>query len=189
VTLGAQSRLSYTFTDAARRVTLSGGDAFFAVTKAPARPFYVIAGNVQVRVLGTQFEVRQRSDEVSVAVAEGVVEVKSADNTHILRRGEGLVASRSRTPSSVHGVDTADLGAWRTGRLVYDDVELRDVIADANRYIHDRIVIADPALAGIRVTTSFRTSQVDGMIETLESALPIEVERQRDGEILLRARK
>jgi len=40
----------------------------------------------------------------------------------------------------------------------------------------------------LRVTTSFRTSQVEGMIETLEAVLPLVAERQAGGQIVLRAR-
>jgi ferric-dicitrate binding protein FerR (iron transport regulator) len=50
-------------------------------------------------------------------------------------------------------------------------------------------VIADQQLEKLRVTTSFRTSQIDGMIETLQAALPLVAERQDDGNILLRARQ
>jgi transmembrane sensor len=65
---------------------------------------------------------------------------------------------------------------------------LRDVVADANRYTRTHIVVADPQLEGLRLTTSFRTSQVDGMVETLQAALPLVAERQANGDIVLRAR-
>ena len=40
----------------------------------------------------------------------------------------------------------------------------------------------------MRLTTSFRTSQIDGMVETLQAALPLVAERQANGDIQLRAR-
>ena len=193
VTLGAVSRFTYQYTAAERHVTLSGGDAFFAVTKDASRPFYVTTGDISVRVLGTQFEIRRRADEVSVAVADGVVEVSretatSTPEVHLLHRGESLIAYHAQPVAAVRKVAAQEVGAWRMGRLVYDDVELSEVIADANRYSRDRIVIEDSDLAHMRVTTSFRTSQVDAMIETLQEALPLTAERRADGDILLRAR-
>lgn len=192
VTLGPESRIDVQFVADARRVTLVGGDAFFSVTKDPARPFFVSVGEVQIRVVGTQFEVRERSDAVSVAVAEGTVEVSRPEQPSIpvrkLTRGETGLATRAGQLVTVQHIDPSTIGAWRDGRLVYDNVELRDVIADANRYTQAKIVIADEAIADVRVTTAYPTSQVDQMLETLERAFPIEVERLKDGGTVLHAR-
>jgi transmembrane sensor len=191
VVLGAESQLSFDVTQKARHATVVGGDAYFAVTRDSARPFTVSIGDVQVRVVGTQFEIRRRSDEVSVAVAEGTVEVSRTDASGAnvrLQRGEALTA-RHGEASAVRAVEPTDVAAWRSGRLVYDNAELSDVVADANRYARSRILIADVQLTGLRVTTSFRTSQVEGMIETLQAALPLLAERQPNGDIVLRARQ
>jgi transmembrane sensor len=191
VVLGAESQLSFDVTGQVRHATVVGGDAYFAVTRDSARPFTVSIGNVQVRVVGTQFEIRRRSGEVNVAVAEGTVDVSRTDAAGAavrLHRGEALTA-RSGLANAVRAVEPTDIAAWRSGRLVYDNAELRDVVADANRYARSQIVIADVQLTGLRVTTSFRASQVEGMIETLQAALPLVAERQPNGDIVLRARQ
>lgn len=190
VVLGAESQLSFDVRAKARRATVVGGDAYFAVTRDPDRPFTVSIDDVQVRVVGTQFEIRRRSGEVSVAVAEGSVDVSqfsAAGTTVRLHRGEALTARSGLRV--IRAVETADIASWRSGRLVYDNAELRDVVADANRYTRSRIVIADQQLAGLLVTTSFRTTQVDEMVETLQAALPLVAERQAGGDIVLRARQ
>ena len=190
VVLGAQSQLSFDVAGNARYAAVVGGDAYFAVARDPARSFTVAIGEVQVRVVGTQFEIRRRSGEVSVAVAEGTVDVSRTDAdgaTIRLQRGEALTA-RHGAASAVRSIEPTDVAAWRSGRLVYDNAELRDVVADANRYARSRIVIADEQLTGLRVTTSFRTSQIEGMIETLQAALPLLAEQQANGDIVLRAR-
>jgi transmembrane sensor len=191
VVLGADSQLRFEVTQRVRHATVVGGDAYFAVTSDSARPFTVSIGDVQVRVVGTQFEIRRRSGEVSVAVAEGTVDVSRTDaaGTAVrLHRGEALTA-RSGSASAVRAVEPTDIAAWRSGRLVYDNAELRDVVADANRYARSQIVIADVQLTSLRITTSFRASQVEGMIETLQAALPLVAERQPNGDIVLRARQ
>jgi transmembrane sensor len=188
VVLGAQSQLSFEVTGNVRRATVVGGDAYFAVAHDAARPFTVSIDDVQVRVVGTQFEIRRRSGEVSVAVEEGTVDVSRTNTAAVrLHRGEAVTAG-GNAQLSVRAVEPADIAAWRSGRLLYDGAELRDVVADANRYARSRIVIADAQLERVRVTTSFRTSQVEGMIETLQAVLPLVVERQADGQIVLHAR-
>jgi transmembrane sensor len=190
VVLGAQSQLSFEMGAKVRRAAVDGGDAYFAVTRDPERPFVVAIDDVQVRVVGTQFEIRRRSGEVSVAVVEGSVEVSQASAagaTVRLKRGEALTARSGLR--MIRAVEANEIASWRSGRLVYDNAELSDVIADVNRYTRSRVVVGDPQLAGLRVTTSFRTSQVDAMLETLQAALPLVAERQAGGNIVLRARQ
>lgn len=189
ITLGAQSQLDYEFTSQQRRATLAGGDAFFSVSKDATRPFIVTVDAVQITVVGTQFEVRRRSEGVNVAVVEGIVEVSQPATEPVrLQRGQSVVAVEHSQPT-IQSVSTQDIAAWREGRLVYDNATLGDLVADANRYGTTRIIIEDPQLAKERITSSFRTTQVAGVLETLQTSLPLTVEHQADGDIVLRARR
>jgi transmembrane sensor len=188
IVLGAQSQIDFLVTGKTRHATVISGDAFFAVAHDATRPFVVATGDYTVRVLGTQFEIRRRPDTVRVAVSEGRVAVKRVDmeDASVLMSGAAWTAGSGGV--EVRPVDAMDVGAWRSGRLVYDNAALRDIVADANRYTRSHIVVVDPQLETLRLTTSFRTSQVDGMVETLQAALPLAAERRANGDILLRAR-
>jgi len=80
VTLGAKSRIDYKFEDGLRTVVLAEGEAYFDVAPDKAHPFYVQAGDRLVRVVGTEFDVRQSASSVVVSVVEGVVEVIKAQD-------------------------------------------------------------------------------------------------------------
>src|SRR5581483_3573242 len=75
VTLGARSSLKATFRLHERRVALTSGVAFFSVSKNASRPFIVVVGDKEVRVVGTKFEVRRDPEGMRVSVVEGTVEV------------------------------------------------------------------------------------------------------------------
>ncbi len=75
VTLGARSSLEVGFRLHERRVALTSGVAFFSVAKNPSRPFVVLVGDKEVRVIGTKFEVRRDPAGIRVSVVEGTVEV------------------------------------------------------------------------------------------------------------------
>jgi transmembrane sensor len=75
VTLGARSSLSVAFRLHERRVALTSGIAFFSVTKNPSRPFIVLVGDKEVRVVGTKFEIRRDPTGMRVSVVQGTVEV------------------------------------------------------------------------------------------------------------------
>jgi transmembrane sensor len=188
IVLGAQSQIDFVVMGRTRHATVISGDAFFAVAHDASRPFVVATGDYTVSVLGTQFEIRRRPGTVRVAVSEGRVAVKrvDTDDASVLLSGAAWTAGNGGV--EIRPVDVLDVGAWRSGRLVYDNAALRDIVADANRYTRTRIVVADPQLETLRLTTSFRASQIDGMVETLQAALPLVVERRANGDILLRAR-
>jgi transmembrane sensor len=75
VTLGARSSLAVAFRLHERRVALTSGIAFFSVTKNSSRPFIVLVGDKEVRVVGTQFEIRRDPAGMRVSVVQGTVEV------------------------------------------------------------------------------------------------------------------
>ncbi|MFZ5748085.1 MAG: FecR family protein [Pseudomonadota bacterium] len=197
VTLGARSKMDVAFTDVERTVRLNDGEAFFSVAHNAQRPFIVLVGDKRVRVVGTKFNVRYDGARVRVSVLEGVVEVSQgkapadapADQPRLVKlvAGQQLLASDAaplHQPEPLHG---AVPGAWRGGRLDYQDAPLSEIVADANRYSARPIRIASPALAGERLTTSFRTTQIDQMLETLPQILPVSVRRDADGSVRLEA--
>jgi transmembrane sensor len=83
---------------------------------------------------------------------------------------------------------TAVPGAWRSGRRTYVDVPLREIVADANRYSRRQISIADPSLDELRLSVSFRMANPQQMLGSIELALPVAVDRQPSGDIVLRAK-
>jgi len=198
VTLGPKSRLEVAFVEAERRVVLETGEAFFTVVSDPARPFLVAADGTTIRVVGTRFNVHEGPRGITVAVAEGQVEVETAagpaDTTsdgppieqwRRLDAGEKAVASAARGLVSIERVPPDLPGAWRQGRLVYRDATLAEVIADANRYSRTSIAIGSAELAELRVFGTFRTDEIARMIADLEESLPVVAERTSEGRIVL----
>lgn len=194
VTLGAQSRLAIDFTQGERRVMLSGGEAFFSVSKNPDRPFVVEVGDTLVRVVGTKFNVHAGLDRVTVAVMEGEVEVikplraigGDAPRRQLLA-GQQVVTTAQGFVGPVKTVESVEAGSWRSGRLNYQDVSLRQLIFDANRYSENKILLGDEAIGDLTVTMSFQTRDIDAMFDALTSVLPIKVEQGEEGQILLKS--
>jgi transmembrane sensor len=75
VELNTGAKIDVQFTTAERRVRLLSGEAHFTVAKNPARPFFVDTGKVSVRAVGTAFSVALGTQQVSVLVTEGKVQV------------------------------------------------------------------------------------------------------------------
>ena len=195
VTLGARSGLTTTFAQDRRAVALQSGVAFFDIAGDPDRPFLVAAGGTVVRVVGTQFDVKRSGGDVRVSVLEGMVDVSKAHPdapegafpdaaARALTAGQTVLISPGAPVPEPSPVGPTGPGDWRTGRLVYKDARLAEIIADANRYHHTPIVLTDPELADIRLTTAFHGDQVDGMLSVLAASQPIQVQ-QIGGKVLL----
>lgn len=192
VSLGAASDIRVDFAEGVRRVFLERGQAFFDIKKDAGRPFYVYADQAIIRVVGTRFDVRRGAGEISVGVVEGIVDVTqgSGQPAHAKTRliaGDQLVVKQGQE-SAVKPVSVSTLGAWREGRLYYEDVTLREVIADISRYHPDQIRLASSDIGDLRITGSFNTRKIDQIFSHLEQVLPVEVRRMGQNDILLVAR-
>jgi transmembrane sensor len=75
VYLNTDTRLVVKYSEAARRVELSRGEALFNVAKKSDWPFVVVAGDREVRALGTSFVVRREDQQLAVMLVEGKVVV------------------------------------------------------------------------------------------------------------------
>lgn len=191
ITLGGDSRVAVHFDSERRSVELQDGEAFFSVSSDRRRPFYVVVDSSLIRVVGTKFDVRRGSADVSVGVLEGIVEVGRAgapEASKFLNAGQGVSATLLGNVGDPHAIDSAQPGAWRSGRRTYIDTSLREIVADVNRYSRQPIEIADPQIEDLVISVSFRTSNAQQMLGTLALALPVVVDRDDPNRIVLRAR-
>ena len=200
ISLSAKSAIDIALRPEQRRVVLLRGEAFFAVSKNRARPFFVVVGDKEIRVVGTQFDVRRDDSSVRVSVLEGTVEVMQApaaldvadaavsrDKTRLVggQFVNAALAGNIQTPESLVNSEPA---AWRHGRLVYVDAPLQEVVADANRYSREHIVIADAKIAGLRVSVTYPVGRIDDMLTALSRSLPLQIDRDNPREIQLKPR-
>ena len=189
ITLGAKSSAGWSTAGNTRRITLLEGEAFFAVAGDAARPFVVQAGDTEVRVIGTQFDIHRGPGTLRVAVAAGAVQVSrvsgATDDVRRLQAGQQIVVAHAQPLGAVRNIDIKGAGDWRNGRLVYEDVTLDEVIADANRYYDGEIQFAANELRGLKITASFQTTEIEQFIDTLLTVLPVKVARPEPGRIVL----
>ena len=200
------------FTAAERRVLLASGEAHFAVTKNPARPFVVRAGNVDVRAVGTAFNVDLQAATVDVLVTEGVVQLNRppapvsagttappATNLSRLSVNEraviALAPASTASPSPAIVVTTAtpdDIAralAWQAPLLRLGGSTLAELVLEFQRRSGQRVILADPALASLRVGGRFRADDLAGFTHLLATTLDLEIDHAADGTLVLRKKK
>jgi len=80
IELNARSKLRVSYSAGIRHIDMLEGQALFRVAKDAQRPFVVSSGPIQVRALGTQFDVYRKTTATRVTVLEGSVLVSSASS-------------------------------------------------------------------------------------------------------------
>lgn len=180
------------FTADTRHVTLTRGEAHFAVTKNPARPFIVQAGSLQVRAVGTAFNINLQSAAVDVIVTEGRVQLTTGTpDAPALNAGERATLRRAAAGPTlvVARIGAAAITqtlAWREPLMRLGGASLAELAAEFERATGRRLVLADPTLAELRFGGRFRADDIDGFTHLLATTLDLDVERAADGTIVLR---
>ncbi|MDH4551375.1 MULTISPECIES: FecR family protein [Pseudomonas] len=159
VTLDADSAIAIDFAHGERRVRLLHGAAFFQVSHT-GEPFLVESGGGEVRVLGTQFEVREQDEGAQVTVRSGRVAVSPMAGA-VAREltANQQVAYAAGKLGDTQQVDSDNRLAWRQGWLNYYQVPLAQVVEDLGRYYPGRILLLDDELAKRKVSGSFPVAE------------------------------
>jgi transmembrane sensor len=195
-------------------VLLVQGEAQFTVAKNPTRPFVVRAGGIDVRAVGTAFNVKLTGANVEVLVTHGTVHVATQQPASSTPPG----GSSQTTPVSLSVPVLAELLAgdrvtlpvadvatiperprvvpaspeeierlleWKPRLLDFDSTPLAEVVETFNRRNGARLVIADDELRALPIVASIRSDNVAGFVRLLEATMGVRAERRANGEILL----
>ncbi|MFM9924724.1 FecR domain-containing protein [Variovorax sp. H27-G14] len=185
LTLNTDTQLRTLVNASGRKVWLEDGEAYFDIAHDKKHPFVVIAGDRRITVLGTRFVVRRQGEQVNVVVEEGRVQIASAQDATgdkaaaptVITRNQAAVANAGNVlvvPKAPKQID--DELSWRQGKLVFDQTTLADAATQFNRYNTHKLVIADAAIARIRIGGSFDAANMAGFVALLKQGFGLAVQ-------------
>lgn len=170
-----------------RRVSIEG-EAFFEVAKAKS-PFIVSAGSIDVKALGTKFNVfNYKGENMTVALMEGSVKVyeSSSEKDGVVMQPNQLLT----VTNSGFEIETKhpEVLSWRDGVYVFNKQPLGEILRKIELYYDVTIKVDDPAFLNYEYTGKFR--QRDGVMEVLriiQKIHPFTIEKHdEENEIILR---
>ncbi|MES2060808.1 MAG: FecR domain-containing protein [Bacteroidota bacterium] len=136
VWLNAASSLKYPtqFKGSQRMVELTG-EAYFEVTKNAAMPFYVKANNMQVKVLGTHFNIMAYDNEpaIKTTLLEGSVQLRSGATNNMLKPGQQGVLNRNGQ-ITVSDVNAEHAIAWKNGYFEFNRSGIHEIMNQLARW-------------------------------------------------------
>ncbi len=164
------SRTSVALLDGGAGMKLVDGEAFVTV-KRPLG-FRIEALGANVSAIGATLNVETLNDTVRVTCMSGNARCMKGRTDTVLGPNEqiSLAGDGSAVRSSV---PVEAIASWRSGKLVFVEAPLREVIAQLNRYRSGSIVLTDSAKQYQPVTAVFFTDQIDSALGQLQRVLSL----------------
>lgn len=195
VWLNAGSRLSYDslYGNNLREVNLSG-EAYFEVVKNPDKPFIIHTGKINIKVLGTIFNVKSYPGEktIETSLIKGSIEVSFPSSTAkkiILKPNQKLVIDKSESfpaanmnstvmsppkpfisiqhLSKVGSDSVIEETGWVQNRLYFKDISFHELMQRMERKYGLSFQLIDISLDTIHFTGSFQNETVTQALDAL----------------------
>lgn len=178
VYLNVDSKLTYPekFTDSTRIVELEG-EAYFNVSHDVSRPFKVICRNTVTVVKGTEFNIKNRNDEVRIVLTKGSVETfKKNSNVGIqLKKGEVITFDERIGFSKPVKANIDHYLAWRKGKFSFSHTSLENVMDEIGRYYNVDVVFRNPSERSKIITGVFDADSLEHIFSIIGLTLDVKI--------------
>jgi len=182
VFLNSGSKLIFplNFKGNSRKVELVG-EAFFEVIQNPAKPFIVKTSDLNVKVLGTGFNLQAYSDskEISTTLVHGkvILETESAGISKQLaelKPSDHAVFNAGNKKINISVEEDLDkFIGWKDGKLVFFNDPLENVSDKLGNWYNVAVKISNPELKKYRFTATFTDEPIEQVLDLLSKSSPI----------------
>lgn len=184
ISLNRNSELTYrtTFGKKGRNVELKG-EAYFEISHDAAKPFIISAGEANVKVVGTSFNVITRNAEnaVEVFVTTGKVMLNDNSGAKSIALEPGYVGKMNAKTSEKILNDNPNYLAWNTGKLVYNGQKLDIVFRDLKRVYNMDIVADETSILDNLWTSPIDNQEPETIIRLISASFNLKY--TKDGEV------
>ncbi len=186
VTLNKNATLQYPkqFEEKERRVKLQG-EAFFNITPNKEKPFFIDASNdVEIRVVGTTFNVKSFDAYTEVIVETGIVEVRKFNRVILLHPREKARIDKKDSTIVVEKSSDKLYKYYRSKEFECDNTPLWKVVEVLNEAYGDSIIIGRDDLKSLTLTTRFDNESLESILEVISETFEIKIEKKGNKYIL-----
>jgi len=178
--LGPNSSLRYPqqFSSDERKISFTG-EAYFDVARNPQKPFLISLGEVELKVLGTSFNVMASpvAKEIKVNLDKGKVNVRSASSKSVVPivAGDYIVYSK-RTKiikKNIEGNDGSYYVNWKNNTIIFNNTDLPTVLKVLSSKFNIDFKIKNPSVSNFTYTIRLEKKSLNTILSDLESITPI----------------
>ncbi|MBW8686456.1 FecR domain-containing protein [Chitinophaga rhizophila] len=193
VRMNANSTLRFAMDASGKREVWLDGECFFTILPEHSNaPFAVHTSDVDVKVIGTEFNVNTRRVMTRVVLNNGAVRLKlnGEDQPEVsMRPGEMVTFSTKTNQLSRQKVNPADYNAWLDNMFVFNEATIAEVAAVLNENLGINIKIEDQELRKELFTGSIPMSGVEIFFKTLSRSLHVVIEKKDNNNYSIRRKK
>ncbi len=182
VWLNANTTMTYPseFKKDKREVTIEG-EAFFEVRHNDKWPFTVHTSQMDIKDLGTKFNVEAYADKgyAETSLMEGKVEIAMTNRqSHILQPGQKLQVMDGNMKLS--DINDPDSYRWREGLYCFSNKRLLNIMKDFEKYYGVRIEIRNQEIRNVVLSGKFRIAEgLDYALSVLQAEIPFHYYRNK----------
>ncbi|SDT68452.1 FecR family protein [Mucilaginibacter mallensis] len=184
VQLNSHSSINYSNNFKKQRTIKLSGEAFFIVKHNADIPFTVQAANVNIRDIGTSFNVKSKPDYLEVIVETGIVKVSRQAASIVLKRHEMI--HLLSTDKNLSKETNSDLlySYYRNGQFELNNTPLSRIVAVFNEIYGAHIRIEGQDLNNIPLTVTLKKDSLEKMLQILLLTSP-ELKMKKSGDEII----
>ncbi|HHR5847756.1 TPA: FecR family protein [Providencia alcalifaciens] len=185
--LNRDTRIRVAYETPIRQLYLDHGSAYFKVKSNPYRPFVINVDQRRIQVVGTEFEVNKKGEQVAVNVSQGIVSFQSLKDQKpvLLLAGQGALSSSINSKIALNSVTPQDVARWRFGELTFVDKPLSEVLSELKTYSNFQVELSPSSLANQKISGRINLQQPDAFFQALPALLPVQVVYQDKNNLLI----
>ena len=182
VWLNSDTKIKYKkqFNQPIREVTLEG-EAYFSVVKDATRPFIVRTSKLNIKVLGTVFNVKSYPDDktIETTLLSGLVSIEKNFDTNIhetpvlIKPKQKAVFSVSAEQIKLECANIDKTTSWRNGKLVFDNESLKSVLDKLQRWYGVKVEVLNYTKSDDRYTMTIKDENIEDVIHLLQLTSPV----------------
>ncbi len=179
VWLNSATKLTYNndFSLENRKVTLLG-EAYFDVVRNEESPFVVSCNEINVRVLGTEFNVNSEPHKhiIDVILDKGSIELSHSGNkfqSFLLNPGEKAEFNGDMNTMTISKVTSSKYTSWKDGVLIFENDPMGEVMKKLESWYDITIEVQDPKVYNLIFNATIIDESIEDLFELMKYSCDI----------------
>jgi len=164
-----------------RQVYLLNGEAYFDVTKDSRHPFIVTSNNMNLRVLGTKFDIYSYPEDktINTVLVNGSVslykknEIFDTAKTTLLTPNHKASWNKTSSKISIQKVDTSIYTGWKEGKLIFKNISFYNILKKLERHYNVTIINNNKELEKQYFNAAFDLETIDQVLNSFNKSFPL----------------
>ena len=170
--LNANSSFTYPKEFGYERNVSFKGEAYFDIQKSK-NPFIIDVDGVEVKVLGTAFNLITTENEVRLYVDRGLVAFEKEGRQTQIPAGNEAIFNRKSASVNIQAIPSENIMSWRNGVFDFDKTPLNEVLNELSEYYNVDFELSNDTLQECRITVTFHKQLLNEVLKTIGTVLNV----------------